>query len=324
MKFLKSKLFVGIACFVLAALIAFVGVPVVNSYTNAKVPVVRFTNELAEGAEITEEDLEVFMVTPSDLPSQSFADVTDVIGKYTVTKVFAEDFATQLKIAGVLPDPSDYFYALPKGQLAVSFSLKSFAAGVSGKLLQGDIIALYSVVGSGTNAAIAEDVVADIDPGLSYLKVLAVTDEEGLDTDHSTKDTEGNRVLPDTVTVSANSRQAALITGLEQSGFIHAALVSRGNEEYAMELLKLQEYYFTELARVESGEDEGGEAEAYESAQESQQEQPAASTPQVAAQPESKPVPPQPKPAETQSSAPAASKAAESVPEEQGGNSNAE
>ena len=73
-----------------------------------------------------------------------------------------------------------------------------------------------------------------------------------------------------TITVLASPEQARVITSLENDGVAHVALISRGNEKLAEELLTeqetiLQEIYFPEPSEEET-EDmaEEGEAEGSE------------------------------------------------------------
>lgn len=70
-----------------------------------------------------------------------------------------------------------------------------------------------------------------------------------------------------TITVLASPEQAKIITGLENDGVAHVALISRNNDKLADELLAeqdktLQEIYFPEtLIEEESADAENSDAE---------------------------------------------------------------
>ena len=70
-----------------------------------------------------------------------------------------------------------------------------------------------------------------------------------------------------TITVLASPEQAKIITGLENDGVAHVALISRNNDKLADELLAeqdktLQEIYFPEtLIEEESGDAKNSDAE---------------------------------------------------------------
>ena len=82
--------------------------------------------------------------------------------------------------------------------------------------------------------------VADI-PELRYVKVLGVTDSEGLPIDYTTPPAEDEeRQQTATITVLATPVQALLLTRFENEGVLHAALLSRGNEALAEDLLGRQ------------------------------------------------------------------------------------
>ena len=120
---------------------------------------------------------------------------------------------------------------IPSGKVAISLSIKSLASGLSDKLQPGDIIRIYHFL----------DFAADV-PELQFVKVLAVSDSKGLDVDNTKvlNDDEEKRQYA-AITVLASPEQAKIITGLENEGVIHVALVSRGNEKLAAELLLKQD-----------------------------------------------------------------------------------
>ena len=77
---MKNRTFIGVICIVLAVLTTFVVSPMVNKMSEGKAAVVRFTKDIAQGAQITEDDIEVVNLTKSSLPENFIPDKTAVIG----------------------------------------------------------------------------------------------------------------------------------------------------------------------------------------------------------------------------------------------------
>ena len=89
--------------------------------------------------------------------------------------------------------------------------------------------------------------VSDI-PELRFLKVLSVSDSKGLDVDYTTPPEEDEeKQQTATITVLATPEQAMLLTRYENEGVLHVALISRGNEKLAKELLERQAEILTSL-----------------------------------------------------------------------------
>ena len=95
------------------------------------------------------------------------------------------------------------------------------------------------------------------------MKVLSVTDSGGMNVDNAREPVEDEEKQQSaTITVLATPEQARVITALENDGIAHVALVSRGNEELADELLAeqectLQEIYFPETLLPEEESENG-------------------------------------------------------------------
>ena len=145
---------------------------------------------------------------------------------------------------------------IPCGKVAISLTVKTLASGLSDKLQPGDIIRIYHFL------EMAEEV-----PELRFVKVLSVTDSDGINVDNTKEPTEDEEPQQSaTITVLASPEQARIITEMENDGVAHVALISRNNDQLAEELLAeqdktLQEIYFPETLVEENAESQdGGEA----------------------------------------------------------------
>jgi len=128
-----------------------------------------------------------------------------------------------------------YLHELDGTREAMSITIKSFAAGLSGKLEAGDIVSIIASDVGDFRATVAP-------PELRYVKAIAVTDGKGYDKDYSeTKDDE--RELPSTITLLVTPAQALVIAELEAKGRIHCTLVYRGTAENRDRFLQIQDEY---------------------------------------------------------------------------------
>ena len=97
-------------------------------------------------------------------------------------------------------------------------------------------------------------------PELRFVKVLSVTDSDGINVDNTKEPTEDEEPQQSaTITVLASPEQARIITEMENDGVAHVALISRNNDQLAEELLAeqdktLQEIYFPETLVEENTE----------------------------------------------------------------------
>lgn len=140
-------------------------------------------------------------------------------------------------------------------EFAISVTIPSFAAGLSGKLEAGDIV---SILASDT------DTKATTSPEeLRYVKVLAATASTGADKDDmpNKKDSaeseeDEEKSLPATLTLLANAEQTKLIANLDANSKIHAVLVFRGEKEKADRFLNKQKEYFS-TEKVQGGQSNG-------------------------------------------------------------------
>lgn len=238
---LNNRFLFGILSIFLAAAIAFVALPTIANQTNGKTEIVHIVQPVVKGSQITNKDVQVVEVGSYNLPGNIARTTEDVVGKYAVTDLMAGDYILASKIS-VTPISSDIVLShIPSGKVAISMTVKTLASGLSDKLLAGDIIRIYHFM----------DEARDI-PELQFVKVLSVTDSRGVNIDNTKEPTEEEEKLQSaTITVLASPEQAKLITAMENDGVAHVALISRGNETLAEELLSVQEQVLKELYHPE-------------------------------------------------------------------------
>ena len=250
---LNNRFIFGILSLVLAAVIAFVALPTIARQTNGKTEIVRITQPVLKGEQVTKENAEVVEVGGYNLPTNVAHSLEDVEGLYVTADLAAGDYILTSKVSSV-PISSDVaLNDIPSGKVAISLTVKTLASGLSDKLQPNDIVRIYHFLET------AEEV-----PELRFVKVLSVTDSDGINVDNTKEPTEDEEPQQSaTITVLASPEQARIITEMENDGVAHVALISRNNDQLAEELLAeqdktLQEIYFPETLVEENAESQDG------------------------------------------------------------------
>lgn len=244
---MKNRTIIGVICMVLAVVMTFAVAPLVNKLTSDTTEVVRLNTDIKQGSQITAEQLETVKVKKDTIPGGVVTNKSDIIGKYAASQLYAGDYLTETKLSGDSNTASDVLASLDGSKVAVSVTIDTFAAGLSGKLQNGDIISLIIVDKNSGKASI---------PGeLKYMKVITTTTAGGIDQDSIVKNEDGSYEIPSTITVLANTEQAKLLAKYEGDTDMTAALVYRGTAENAKKFLDKQDAFFNGDSETDGGDD---------------------------------------------------------------------
>lgn len=243
---LKNRIVVGLLCIITALIICFGLTPMFNDALKSKVELVRVSSEIKKGDQITTGMITTVETGGYNLPSDVVYKAEDVVGKYANADLYKGDYILKSKLSDTPQLKNEYLSKLNGENRAISVTIKSFAAGLSGKLERGDIVSLIaSDVGEMLETMIPDE--------LQYVEIIATTDSSGNDsnTQDQPKDSEDTE-LASTITVLATPEQATLLAELEQTGKLHAALVYRGGSENAQKFLDEQTKVLEALYPVKS------------------------------------------------------------------------
>lgn len=251
MKFLKNRTVLGVVCIVLSLIICFAITPLFNASKSSTMKIVRVKSNLKIGQKITSKDIEVVEVGAYNMPSEVMKNSEDVIGKYASAEMIKGEYVLAAKISDTPASENAYLYNLTGKKRAISITIPSFAGGLSGKLISGDIVSVIAI----DYKEKGETVVPE---ELQYVEVIAVTDKKGNDDETVTvkPDGEEETELPETVTLLVTPEQANILAELEAEGEIHVALVYRGTAENARKFVDAQEKFLEELKAKKDDEKE--------------------------------------------------------------------
>ena len=255
MKFLKNRTVLGIVCIALALIICFAITPLFNASKSSTMKIIRIKNDMKIGQEITSKDVESVEVGAYNMPSDVVQKSEDVVGKYAAMEMIKGEYILPTKISDTPASENAYLYGLTGEKRAISITIPSFAGGLSGKLISGDIVSIIAVDFKEQGETVVPD-------ELQYVEVIAVTDSKGNDDETVTVKPDGEEEveLPETVTLLVTPVQANILAELEAEGEIHVALVYRGTAENAQKFISAQETLLEELTS-EDGKEKGESVE---------------------------------------------------------------
>ena len=226
----SSRTVIGVVCIVLALLITFGVAPLVNRFTDQKVDIVRIKADVQRGQIITADHLEIVNVGSYNLPNQIIKDQNAVVGKYAATDLYAGDYLFDSKLSLNNKSAEDVLLGLDGKKIAISVNISNFAAGLSDKLENGDIVSVIIYD--------KENDISYIPAAFQYVKVITTTTNDGIDKDEIT---EGGKAA--TVTVLVTPEQAELLANYNSTTNVHFSLVYRGDSEKADAYIKVQDDY---------------------------------------------------------------------------------
>lgn len=249
MNWLKNRTVLGTTCILLSLVLCFGIAPLLNRSANEMISIVRVVQDVAKGESITAAHVKQVQVGIYQLPDHVIQSDEQVIGQYATVDLKAGDYLFPSKLSAL---PLDAYLAKLDGQKqALSISIKSLAAGLSGKLQAGDVISLIA-------ADYGDLRTTTLPPELQYVEVLSVTASSGKDSQPISQDIndESEHELPSTLTVLVVPEQAILLSDIENKGKLHAALVYRGDPITTQQFLEAQDAYFAALHSEEDNANE--------------------------------------------------------------------
>ncbi len=249
MKIFKNRTVLGVLCILLSLLICFVITPLFNSELSQQTEIVRVKAEISTGEQITADMVETVEIGGYNLPDNVMRTTESVIGTYALADFSVGDYILNNKISETMQAENAYLYGLDGSQQAISVSIKNFANGLSGKLESGDIVSVIAPDYKGLGVTV-------IPTELTYVEVISVTADSGVDANTGDKTLDDESELPSTVTLLVTSDQAKLLAELELDGDIHLSLVYRGLPENSEVFLSMQDAILEELYAPEETETE--------------------------------------------------------------------
>ena len=244
MSILKNRTLLGLICIVLSLIICFGLTPLFNGAVQSQVEIVRMVTAVKQGEIITADMVTTIKVGGYNLPENVIREKENAVGKYARHDMQSGDYILSGKLSDTPIAEFAYLHELDGTREAMSITIKSFAAGLSGKLEAGDIVSIIASDFGDFRQTVSP-------PELRYVKILAVTDNKGYDA-NTNNGNDDERQLPSTITLLVVPEQALLLAEMEAKGRLHCTLVYRGNSENRDKFLKIQDEFLRGESEVDS------------------------------------------------------------------------
>ena len=264
MRFLKNRTVIGVICIVLSLIICFAVTPLFNKGISQKTEIVRVAKDIKIGDEITKDMVQIVEVGGYNLPEDVVKNTETVLGKFSSADMVPGDYIISSKIADEPAAENAYLYNLTGEKQAMSVSVKSFATGLSGKLVSGDIVSIIAPDYKKQGTTV-------IPPELQYVEVIAVTAGSGYDANTGEQEDSEEKELPSTVTLLVTPEQSKILAMLEADGTLHVSLVYRGSKDNAAKFIEAQQAVLSKL--YPSAEEESTEQSTEEKQESSESEE---------------------------------------------------
>lgn len=243
---MKNRTILGIICIALAVALVFGISPFLSALSSQKIDVVQLNKQITEGKKITEEDVVMVQVGKQGTSKNIITKKEDVVGKYAKTDIYPETNLIPAMLSEKASNADAVLSTLDGNHVAISITVPSFAAALSAKLENGDIVSV--VVNEMEDTYIPRE--------LTYVRVITTTTQTGIDQDDLSADATGNESLPATITMVVTPEQAKLLAQYEAKASMHLALVYRGDADTADEYVAKQEKVLEEIAAEKKAAEE--------------------------------------------------------------------
>lgn len=248
---MKNRTLIGILCMVVAVAIVFVVAPLVNRATNGTREHIRLAAEVAEGEQITADKLEVVTVWGDSVPVGAINAAKDIVGKYANRLLHPGEYLFDYDLA-LTDKTSEAAIAKLNGEkVAVTFEIQNFAAFMSKKLENGDIIRLF-VEEKQENGVVKMYTPTEF----QYLEVISTVTDSGIDQSEAKPDDDGNIPAAKTILAIVTPSLAKKLAYYNNHCDIYVTLVCRADNENAQAFLEKQEEINKQLAEQEAKEAE--------------------------------------------------------------------
>lgn len=231
MKLLKNRIFLSILCIVIAACVSFLLLPRFYEQKSATVMILRASEDIHAGTEITDKYLVTVEVGDYGLPQDVINDKALIVGKIAQTHISKGDYFFPQKLGKFVVNEL-FDRIVSNNQRLVTISVPSIAAGLSSHLQNGDIVTVAVFLERASDGQDSSPQVI-LYPELKGLEVYSVENARTQDTvevrkQQSDSQSSTGDPIPKAVTLIVTESQAKRLIEAEYTGKLHLIFEKRG------------------------------------------------------------------------------------------------
>lgn len=231
MKLLKNRIFLSVLCIAVAAAISFGLLPHFYEDKSATVKVLRASEDIPAGTEITDKHLTSVEVGSYGLPEGVINDKDLILRKVALTDIAKGDYLFPQKL-GVFIVNQLFDRISKNNQRLVTVSVPSIAAGLSSHLQSGDMVTVAVFLEQASDGQDSSPQVI-LYPELKGLEVYSVENARTQDTaevrkQQSVGQSSTGDPVPKAVTLIVTEVQAERLIEAEYTGKLHLIFEKRG------------------------------------------------------------------------------------------------
>lgn len=211
----KNRTIIGIICILLAFAVLLVALPLINTFSDKKVTIVRPKVEISQGHQILPEELEEIDVKVYNLPDDALHSIGEVQYKFATCNIKPGDYIFSSKISESAATFNDVVYSLKNNETMLTISAKNDA--LARYLENGDVIELLF---DGNLKENGKDLIVSYKlDAIRFVRIIALF-ANGVPREKRTVDESGTYAPPDEIGIVVTIDQADLIQKLNATGAI--------------------------------------------------------------------------------------------------------
>lgn len=240
MKIKKTRLWVGIACIVLSAIISFIALPfAIKSAADTEKVLVAKT-DIFKGDRFTNDNCEFVSMGKVNMPVEAVRDAKEIDKMYASMTISKGGLILKTN----LTESTGEGYSLtnlPKGKVAITVSLKGVSSTFANQLRPGDIVQVNTYqMGTTSDGRKVSRVVKN--PMFQYLELYTLNTDSGGTINKPSGDAKYS-----IATLIVTPEQAAELIRLEYEGGIYLTLIYRGERQIVDEYVAKQDEFLKKM-----------------------------------------------------------------------------
>jgi len=231
LKLIKNRIFLSVLCLALAAGVSFILLPRFYEDKSSTVTVLRASQDIPAGTELTGQHLVTVEVGSFGLPDSLLNDKAQIVGQVAQTAISRGDYFFPQKLGSPLAGEQLDRIA-ENNQRLVTVSVVSISAGISSHLKAGDIVtvAVFTEKSSDGQASSPQVIMYPELRGLETYSVENAKTQDTAEIREQQKDSPSGNSDPvaRAVTLIVTEAQAEILIQAEYTGKLHLIFEKRG------------------------------------------------------------------------------------------------